>query len=187
MTPEQRSINRILKVNHAGEYGAIRIYTAQIFAARFLCRDLVPELSDILNHEIEHCRRFREAMPQRACHPCGALWLWSCGGYVLGLLTGVLGRNMVMVCTEAVEEAVHQHMNDQIAFLRDKDADLNAVIEGIREEEISHLDYARHRVRHSQVTRGIAHLIRMVTDMLIWLSTQGESSRMKRELRGATY
>ena len=185
MSSDQRSINRILKVNHSGEYGAIRIYKAQILAARLFYRDLLPELEAIIQHEVEHCRRFRAAMVPRGGRPCRALWLWSSGGYVLGLLTGLLGRNMIMVCTEAVEEAVHQHMNDQIVFLMQRDPELKDMIAAIREEEMGHLAFAKHRVRHNGFTRNAARLIMIVTDILIWLSTQGESSRMKRDLRSA--
>src|SRR5688572_13544147 len=110
------TVRRILKVNHAGEYGAIRIYGAQIAVARHLHPPIVEVLSEIRGHEIEHCRRFREAMPQRGARPCRVMSFWSLGGYVLGFATALMGERMIWICTEAVESAVHRHLEDQLKF-----------------------------------------------------------------------
>ncbi len=187
MTPEEhrKAIGRIVKVNHAGEYGAIRIYRAQIGVARLMFQDLVPFLEKTLQDEIAHCDKFRAAMPTRKTRPCRAMWLWSWGGYMLGLGTALMGRNGIMVCTEAVEDAVHHHMNDQIAFLEGKDEDLKQLIEDIKVEELEHLHYAQACARHNTLTRKGYSLIYAVTDLLIWLSTQGDSTRMKRQLRAS--
>ena len=179
-----RSIARILKVNHAGEYGAIRIYQAQLQVARHRFTDLVPFLEKTLADESDHCNKFRAAMPPRDTRPCLTLWFWSWGGYILGVITAMAGRNAVMVCTETVEDAVHHHMNDQIVFLADKDSELQRLIEIIRVEELEHLDFAAKRVRHSRLTKLAFKLIYATTEILIWLSTQGAASQMKRDLRG---
>lgn len=181
--PYHRTIANIVKVNHAGEYGAIRIYKAQIVIARIFCADLVPFLSNTLAHEIEHCRKFREAMPARQTRPCYTMWLWGWGGAVLGFVTGLCGRNGIMVCTEAVEEAVHHHMNDQLVYLSGRDEALRILIDDIKTEELEHLHFAQSRVRHNAFTRMAYRGIYAVTDVLIWLSTQGASSRMKRAIK----
>src|SRR5262249_134028 len=111
------TIQRILKVNHAGEYGAIRIYGAQIAIARRFYPDIVGILSDIRAHEIRHCWLFRDAMPYRSARPCRVMAFWSLGGFVLGLVTALMGQRMIWICTEAVESAVHRHLEDQLAFL----------------------------------------------------------------------
>lgn len=178
-----KDIANIVKVNHAGEYGAIRIYRAQIAAARICCPDLVPFLSQTLAHEIEHCRKFKDAMPARNTRPCYTMWFWSWGGYVLGLVTALTGRNGIMVCTEAVEEAVHHHMDDQLAYLQGRDEELRTIIESIKVEELEHLHYAQAHVRHNTLTRLTYKAIYKATDILIWLSTQGASSRMKQRLK----
>ena len=89
---EQLTIARILKVNHAGEYGAVRIYRAQALVARRIYPDVVAFLEETLAHEVRHCRLFREAMPERGARPCRAMPLWSNGGFVLGLMTSLLSR-----------------------------------------------------------------------------------------------
>lgn len=183
MQDSDKTIKNILKVNHAGEYGAIRIYATQIAIARLWHKDLVPHLEHMLQDEINHCRIFRNAMPERRTRPCYTMWLWSWGGSLLGLVTAMTGRNGIMVCTEAVEEAVHHHMNAQIAYLAGKDEALRSLIEEIKVEEVEHLSFAQERVRHNPLTKAGYTIIYAATEILIWLSTQGAISHMKAALR----
>jgi ubiquinone biosynthesis monooxygenase Coq7 len=136
------TVARILKVNHAGEYGAIRIYSAQIGIAKRWFPDIVPALAEMLGHERQHCAKFLAAMPARGSRPCRVMSLWSLGGSLLGLLTALAGRQSIWVCTAAVEAAVHRHLDDQLHFLSGRDADLHAIILSIREEELAHLRHA---------------------------------------------
>lgn len=78
-----RLIPRILRVNHAGEHGAVAIYSAQLAHARRAHPDLAPWLSETLAHEQTHRTRFREAMPSRAAKPCRMMFVWSFGGAAL--------------------------------------------------------------------------------------------------------
>ena len=178
------TVRRILKVNHAGEYGAIRIYGAQIAVARRLYPAIVTPLADIRAHEVEHCRLFRAAMPSRAARPCRVMSFWSLGGYVLDFVTALMGQRMIWICTEAVESAVHRHLEDQLAYLDKRDLDLKALIASIQSEELSHLHEAQaRRGATGPVQGGAVTVIGVLTDMLIWLSTWGDSSRMAREMR----
>lgn len=178
------TIKRIVRVNHAGEYGAIRIYSAQILVARRLWPDCVPVLSEMLGHEREHCAIFRAAMPSRNSRPCRIMQLWSLGGWMLGFFTALLGRNGIWACTAAVEAAVHRHLDDQLHFLKDRDPELHALILSIREEELAHLHQAESQLRSpGAVLLALRGLISLVTDALIWLSTWGDSTRMARDLR----
>lgn len=177
------TVRRILKVNHAGEFGAIRIYGAQIWMARRLFPEIVPTLCDMRDDEIKHCRLFRDAMPSRDARPCRVMAFWSLGGYVLGFLTALGGRNMVWICTEAVESTVHRHLEDQLAFLATRDPQLHGLIASIQEEELAHLREAE----KNQTTRGLGHalllpVVAALTDLMIWLSTWGDSSWMRAEM-----
>ncbi len=136
------TISRIVKVNHAGEYGAIRIYSAQIAIASRLFPDVVPALADMLEHERQHCSKFYAAMPMRHTRPCRVMSLWSWGGWMLGFFTALSGRQGIWTCTAAVEAAVHRHLDDQLHFLAGRDTELYALIQSIREEELSHLNHA---------------------------------------------
>lgn len=177
------TVRRILKVNHAGEFGAIRIYGAQIWMARRLFPDIVPPLQEMREDEIDHCRLFREAMPSRDARPCRVMAFWSLGGFLLAFLTALGGRNMIWICTEAVESTVHRHLDDQLAFLQTGDRELYRLIASIQEQELAHLQEAE----KNQATRGLAHklllpIIGFLTDLMIWLSTWGDSSWMRAEM-----
>jgi 3-demethoxyubiquinol 3-hydroxylase len=180
---DRQIVARILKVNHAGEHGAIRIYTAQAFVAKWLIPDIVPKLHELRSHEIEHEKLFFDAMPMHVAKPCRLLFLWSWGGIFLGGLTALLGRRMVWICTEAVEAAVHDHLVDQLKFLRDRDSELHTLIASIQTEELSHLHYAQdNRGTVSGLSKAMLAIVGFITDALIAMSTSGDSIRLKRQL-----
>ncbi|MEO6396761.1 MAG: demethoxyubiquinone hydroxylase family protein [Devosia sp.] len=179
------TIKRILKVNHAGEVGAIRIYAAQIAVARRLFPRIVPELEEMRIDEIDHERIFRDAMPSRQARPCWIMSLWRMGGYLLGFVTALMGERMVWICTEAVEATVHRHLEEQLHFLKERDAGLHGLILSIQDQEMAHLAEARqHQGDDPSVLRSIGNgVIGFATECLIWLSTWGDSSWMSREMR----
>lgn len=180
------TIRRIVRVNHAGEFGAIRIYAAQIAVARRLWPDTVPALETMRADEIDHCAKFLAAMPARGSRPCRVMQLWSLGGFVLGAVTALMGRRTIWICTAAVEETVHRHLDEQMHFLASRDRGLHDVIESIRAEELAHLHHAEDQLEGGPGGRG-SHALRAgiaaVTETLIWLSTWGDSSRMAKALR----
>jgi ubiquinone biosynthesis monooxygenase Coq7 len=183
---DRLTIARILKVNHAGEYGAIRIYRAQLWLARRLYPDVVAFLEETLGHEIEHCAMFRNAMPQRNARPCRIMTLWGNGGFVLGFLTALLGRRGVWICTAAVEATVHRHLEEQLNFLIDRDAELHGLISAIQEQELMHLRHAEQRIgMSSAASRLLSAVIAKTTDAVIWLSTWGDSTRLTNEFVAA--
>lgn len=171
MSPE-RIIAGILRVNHGGEHGAVAIYRGQIAIARLTAPDLVAPLRDILTHEIRHRAAFRALMPARAARPCRLMGLWSLGGGLLGLATGLMGRSAIMTCTAAVERTVHRHLIDQKRWLADRDPELARIIAEIEVEELEHLTFAEEGAPGAGPMGG---LIAVVTEALIWLSTRGGS------------
>jgi 3-demethoxyubiquinol 3-hydroxylase len=180
---ERLTVARILKVNHAGEHGAIRIYRAQIFVARRCYPDVLPFLEDTLDHEIRHRALFLGAMPQRHARPCRVMALWGNGGLVLGFLTAAFGRQAIWICTAAVEAAVHRHLDDQLLFLQHRDPELFALIKSIQSEELLHLNHAEANIVATGLwSRLLGSFISKSTDLAIWLSTWGDSTRMVREI-----
>ena len=178
------TIARIVRVNHAGEFGAIRIYSAQILVARRFWPGCVPSLSEMLGHERTHCAAFRAAMPARQSRPCRVMQFWSWGGWLLGFVTALLGPQGIWVCTAAVEAAVHRHLDDQLFFLANRDRDLHGIILAIREEELAHLHHAEEQLKSpGPALNFLRSLISIATEVLIWLSTWGDSSRMTRALK----
>lgn len=172
---------RILRVNHGGEHGAINIYSVQIVAARLRAPDLLPFLQQALEHERSHRRQFRELMPARQGKPCRMMWIWGVGGAVLGLVTGVLGREAILTCTEAVETTVHRHLDDQIRWADGRDPEMHRVISDICREEAGHIEWAIGN-RRGRGFRWLEQVISAATETLIWVSTRGDSVRLAREL-----
>jgi ubiquinone biosynthesis monooxygenase Coq7 len=182
---EALSVARIAKVNHAGEYGAIRIYGAQMAVSRVLWPDMLPLLGGLRAHEVEHCQLFRDAMRQRKARPCHAMQFWSLGGFALGAFTALLGRRVIWACTEAVEETVHEHLTAQLHFLKLRDAELHDLILSIRDEEEGHLRLAvAQKGRGNALTRAVEAVVSASVHVVVWLSTWGDSSRMRRDLVG---
>jgi len=180
---DRLTISRILRVNHAGEFGAIRIYGAQLaLTGRYV--DTRAFLQETLGHEREHLQRFADLMPERGAKPCGALPLWGMGGSVLGLLTVGLGRNAVLTCTEAVERSVHRHLVQQLAWLADRDPALSRAIREIQVEELGHLAFAvDSKTANGRGLKALDGLVTGATEILIWLSTYGASASMARDVR----
>lgn len=175
-----RLISRILRVNHAGEHGAVAIYSAQLANARRIHPDLVPWLEETLTHERRHRTLFREAMPTRTAKPCRMMFVWSFGGALLGALTAACGRTGVYVCTAAVERTVHRHLVEQTAFLDHADPPLAQIVRDILVEEDAHLAHAEERHNPNGLfAQALGALASGATEALIFLSTRGDSLRLK--------
>lgn len=128
-------------------------------------------------------RLFNAAMPTRNSRPCRVMQFWSLGGWVLDFVSALLGRQGVWACTAAIEDEVHRHLDDQFRFLQKRDPDLHATILSIRAEEIAHLDHAEARLSaRGPFARTLRAAIQIATNILIWLSTWGDSRRMRRDL-----
>lgn len=178
------TIARIVRVNHAGEFGAIRIYSAQLLVSGWFWPDCSPALAEMLSHERNHCAIFRAAMPPRQSRPCRVMHFWSYGGWLLGFVTACLGRKGIWACTAAVEAAVHRHLDDQLYFVQNRDSELYEIILSIREEELAHLRHAEAQLPSRGAMVGmLRRIIALATNGLIWLSTWGDSSRMAHALK----
>jgi ubiquinone biosynthesis monooxygenase Coq7 len=131
-------VERFIRVDHAGEYGAKRIYQGQL---AILGRG--PK-GDILRHmqaqEQVHLDTFSALIAQRRVRPTALLPLWHIAGFALGAATAALGERAAMACTVAVEEAIDEHYQAQSAALGDDEAPLRDTIETFRAEELEHRD-----------------------------------------------
>lgn len=179
-----RIIRRILRVNHAGEHGAVAIYSSQIARARNRYPDILPWLQETLGHELKHREAFLKAMPERGAKPCRAMYVWRFGGAILGAATSVFGKWGVMVCTAAVERTVHGHLVEQIAFLEHTDAELADLVKLILDEEDEHLRLAEsHHEKGRFAARVLSGIVACATEMLILISTRGDSRHLHAIMR----
>ena len=182
--PLDRTRARILKVDHAGERGAIAIYQAQLAFSRFWPESTCAFLRDALRHEREHAVKFHEAMNERAVKPCGGTFLWVFGGYCLGLLSVLGGLRGVIACTSAIERAVHGHLDEQITYLRGRDDPLADMIVTIQAEEVAHMREGEAGFDPNCATAGVfTSFVSTATEALIWLATFGDSARLRAALR----
>ena len=129
---------RMIRVDHAGEYGAKRIYQGQLAV---LGRG---DKGDLIRHmqaqEQVHLDTFAAMIAQRRVRPTALLPFWHLAGFALGAATALLGERAAMACTVAVEEAIDEHYAAQAASLGEEEAELREVIERFREEELEHRD-----------------------------------------------
>ena len=136
-TPRQR-IERMIRVDHAGEYGAKRIYQGQIDVLGRGPR------GDILRHmqaqEQHHLDTFAGLIAERRVRPTALLPLWHLAGYALGAVTAAMGERAAMACTVAVEEAIDEHYRAQAESLGPDESALRDTIEEFRAEELEHRD-----------------------------------------------
>lgn len=162
--------SRIMKVDHAGEFGAISIYTGQIWMAHWRARDLIPELTEFRSHERRHRAIFAAELERRDQRRCRSYVLCGTGGLLLGLVTGLLGRAAIAATTVAVESVVLQHLEDQLERLRGVDAAAVAAISAIVSEEREHHDRSAVHVSSESFWYKTLHpVVAMATETVIWL------------------
>ncbi|TDM06873.1 MAG: demethoxyubiquinone hydroxylase family protein [Ideonella sp. MAG2] len=161
---------RFLKVNHAGEQGAICIYSGQIFMARLTAPDLTPTLAEFKSHEQSHRATFWAELQRRGERRCRSYWLCSLGGFVLGLVTGLLGRNATMVTTVAIERVVLSHLEHQVEALQGMDTHAIAAISSIVADEKSHHDKSAANVQRSGLgLKMLSSMVSSSTEWVIWV------------------
>ena len=139
LSPRAR-LERMIRVDHAGEYGATRIYAGQIFCRG---RGLAgATLRHMQAQEQAHLEKFSILVAERRVRPTALLPLWHLAGFALGGLTAALGEKAAMACTVAVEDAIEAHYTAQIAALGESEPELRATLEKFRAEELEHRDTA---------------------------------------------
>lgn len=159
----------IMKVNHAGEHGAVNIYRGQLATARLMAPDLLEELAEFMAHEERHRSIFAEELRRRGRPRCRSYALCGLGGYVLGFVTGLLGKSAIAATTVAVESVVLRHLKGQIEILSGSDAAAVAAITAIVDEEQAHHDQS---VLHLQAGRFwpklLVPVVSVATEIVIW-------------------
>jgi 3-demethoxyubiquinol 3-hydroxylase len=138
MSHKDEQIARILRVDQAGELGAVRIYQGQ--RAVLGKGRHGPLLAKMAQQEQHHLDTFSRLISQRRVRPTALAPLWHVAGFALGAGTALLGERVAMACTVAVEEAIDEHYADQAKMLGEDEAELKATIETFRAEELEHRD-----------------------------------------------
>lgn len=161
---------RVLKVNHAGENGAVGIYAGQILVARITARALVSELKEFKSHEEKHRAIFSAELQRRGLQPCRSYWLCAVGGFTLGAITALFGRRAIAATTVAVERVVLGHLKQQLRVLAGKDeAAVEAISKIVAEEQQHHDQSAVHAGVGGFWQKVLTPIVAASTESVIWL------------------
>jgi ubiquinone biosynthesis monooxygenase Coq7 len=133
-------IAAMIRVDHAGEYGAVRIYEGQL--AVLGASPAAEAIRRMAKQEERHLETFDRLIVERRVRPTALEPVWRVAGFALGAATALLGEKAAMACTAAVEEVIDEHYAGQIEKLGDSDGELKATVADFRADEIAHRDEA---------------------------------------------
>ncbi len=136
---DKNILEEIIRVDHAGEYGATRIYDGQIaiFGKESKIGKTIQHMAD---QEQEHIEKFNELIIEKRVRPTALLPLWNIAGYALGAGTAMMGEKAAMACTVAVEKVIGEHYREQQNLLEDDEKELKATIAKFEKDELEHHD-----------------------------------------------
>ena len=140
----KKKIEEFIRVDHAGERGAVKIYEGQLLALNTLVKNenLKKTIEEMKVHEKEHCAFFENEIKKRNIKPTKFLPLWDLLGVGLGFGSTLLGKKAAMLCTASVEEVIDEHYQNQINQLGSDEKNLKNKIIKFREDELHHKDIA---------------------------------------------
>ena len=157
---DKNTLDEIIRVDHAGEYGATRIYDGQIaiFGKDSKIGKTIQHMAD---QEQEHIEKFNELLVEKRVRPTALLPLWNVAGFALGAGTALMGEKAAMACTVAVEEVIGQHYDEQAKELSQRKIkpDLLKTVKKFREDELEHHD------------TGVEHQAEMTTGYILLSKT----------------
>ena len=144
MKKTSNKVEEFIRVDHAGERGAVKIYEGQLLALNTIVKneDLKKTIEDMKEHEVEHCQFFENEIKKRNIKPTKFLPLWDLLGVGLGFGSTILGKKAAMLCTASVEEVIDEHYQSQINKLGPEEKDLKNKIIKFRKDELHHKDIA---------------------------------------------
>ena len=140
----KKKIEEFIRVDHAGERGAIKIYEGQLLALNTIIKndELKKKIEKMKVHEKEHCDYFEKEIKKRNIEPTKFLPLWDLLGVGLGFGTTIIGKKAAMLCTASVEEVIDEHYQNQINQLKNDEKELKNKIIKFRNDELHHKDIA---------------------------------------------
>jgi len=179
----KKNIAKIIRVNHAGEFGAKVIYSGQIAALK-LKRDheSVSLVKHMKEQEDAHFEYFNQEILAQKIRPTIMQPLWKIGGFTLGFLTGLIDKKAAMCCTTAVEEVIDEHYQQQLDLIKKEESFLNKnerekivtlkeKIQKFRDEELEHRDIGyEHKAADLAYFKPLSALIKFTTKFAIAVS-----------------
>jgi ubiquinone biosynthesis monooxygenase Coq7 len=166
---QEAQVARMIRVDHAGEYGAKRIYDGQL--AILGTSKAAKEVRRMAEQEARHLAAFDALVRERRVRPTALSPLWHAAGFALGAATAMLGERAAMACTVAVEEVIDEHYARQVEALGDAEPGLKAALEEFRANEQEHRDAALAQ-GGGDAPAPLSAAIKAGTRLAIWLSTR---------------
>ena len=141
---DPKTLEEIIRVDHAGERGAIKIYEGQLLALSTIKQDedLKNIIKEMKEHEKEHLEYFEKEIQKRKIKPTYLLPLWDIMGVSLGFGTALLGKKAAMLCTASVEEVIEAHYENQLKKIGSDEKELKIKIEKFKSDEVNHKNTA---------------------------------------------
>jgi len=141
---DQKILEEIIRVDHAGERGAIKIYEGQLLALSTIKQDknLKKIIEEMKEHEKEHLEYFEKEIQKRKIKPTYLLPLWDLMGVSLGFGSALLGKKATLLCTASVEEVIENHYENQLGKIGEDEKDLKTKIEKFKGDEVNHKNTA---------------------------------------------
>lgn len=162
-------VARMIRVDHAGEYGAARIYDGQL--AVLGASPVGPVIREMSDQERDHLATFDKLIAERRVRPTALSPVWHVAGFALGVASALAGPKAAMACTAAVESVIDEHYARQAERLGDDERDLRDTIERFRDDEVRHRDTAlAHDAEDAPAYDPMSRLIKSGTRLAIWLS-----------------
>ena len=135
----KKLIDEIIRVDHAGEYGATKIYAGQLIVFGKNSK-IGKTIKHMANQEQKHIDTFNKLIIEKRVRPTALMPVWNLTGYLLGITTALMGKKAAMACTVAVEDVIGKHYEKQAKQLGNKDPKLKKIILEFRDDELEHHD-----------------------------------------------
>jgi ubiquinone biosynthesis monooxygenase Coq7 len=166
---KKHDVETMVRVNHAGEFGAKRIYEGQI--AFLKNKETLKTVKHMKEQELKHLAYFENELVKRKVRPTALTPIWNIAGFALGAATALMGEKAAYACTVAVEEVIEEHYQEQLNCLSENESELKQNIEKFKAEETEHKEIGLHN--DAEQTVGYEFLsasIKAGSRAAIWLS-----------------
>ena len=170
----KHKLEQFIRVDHAGERGAIKIYEGQLLALNTIVKNknLKKKIEEMKIHEKEHCDFFENEIKKRNIKTTKFLPIWDLLGVTLGFGSTLLGKKAAMLCTASVEEVIDEHYQNQINQLMSDENILKEKIKKFREDELHHKDIA---YKNGATKKGVYFLLDKILVIKLLIISSGAS------------
>jgi len=168
LRPAKSVAEKMIKVDHTGENGAVNIYRAQRIIAHIRAPHIIEQLKDFQSHEEEHRDIFSRRLTELGVRRCFSYHLSGLGGFILGFITGLIGPSAIAATTYAVEDVVLRHLEGQISYLEQHSPASCVAVQEIYDDEMAHHQTTEMQMQHDKhLTKALVIIVKLCTEAVI--------------------